>query len=172
MIGESGGAHMTMTTAQINDAVSRTLSGVVTMNGTSVTITAQAVEANGKNTTGITNFINAVPTTQGLNKEGVSFTNRIGGNRVTIGMAGSQAATPNTVAHELAHVGGAGDQHVGGTDVSGNTLPEKTNAPGWSGIMNNLGGSPANQQTLEEFLKAPTNTNTCSPGVHAGNGGC
>lgn len=170
IVGLSNGAHMGITTAQINQAVSQNLSGTVSVNGVSVTITAKAIEANGSNTTGHTNFLKVVPDTNGVTKSGRSETNRVGGDRVTIGATGSQRATPNTVAHEFGHVAGAGDQYKGGVDVNGNTLNQ--NAPSGSGIMKSLSNGPANQQTLNEIIHAPTNTNTCSPGVKAPNGGC
>jgi RHS repeat-associated protein len=170
IVGESGGAHMSMTTAQINEAVSRNLSGTVDVNGTPVTVVAKAVEANGSNTTGHTNFLNVVPDTNGVTKSGRAETNSVGGDRVTIGATGSQRATPTTVSHEFGHVAGAGDQYKGGVDVNGNRLPQ--DAPGSSGIMNSLSDGPANQQTLNEIIRAPTNTNTCSFGVKAAGGGC
>lgn len=161
---------MRMTTAQINEAVSRNLSGTVNINGTAVTVVAKAIEANGSNTTGHTNFINVIPDTKGVTKSGRSETNSVGGDRVTLGATGDQAASPNTASHEFGHLGGAGDQHIGGVDVSGHKLPEDT--PGGSGIMKSLSDGPANQQTLNEIIHAPTNTNTCSPGVKAAGGGC
>jgi RHS repeat-associated protein len=171
IVGLSNGARMPMTTAQINEAISRTFSGTANVNGTTVTITAQAIEANGSNTSGRTNFINVVPDTQGITRSGRSETNHVGGDRITIGATGAQRATPNTVAHELGgHAGGAGDQYATGVDAKGNTLEQ--DAPGASGIMKALNDGPANQQTLNEIINAPTNTNTCSPGVQAANGGC
>jgi RHS repeat-associated protein len=170
IIGESGGARLNMTSAQINAAVNQNFSGTVSMNGINVTVTARAVEANGSNTTGKTNFINVVQDTQGVTRTGRAETNEIGGDRVTIASTGLYQATASSIAHELGgHVGGAGDQYKKGIDVNGNELQQ--DAPGASGVMYNLNGG-ANQQTMLEILKAPTNTNSCAPGVTAANGSC
>ena len=170
IVGVNGGSHLPMTTASINASFKQNFSGKFVINGQTITVTAQAVEANGTNTTGRTNFLSVVPNTQGVTSSGRAETNAVGGDRVTISATGKYAATPSTVAHEFGHVSGAGDQYKGGVDVNGNVI--KQDNPSQSGIMNSLNGGQANQQTMQEILRAPTNTNTCSPGTHAGNGGC
>jgi RHS repeat-associated protein len=170
IVGVNGGSHLPMTTASINASFSQNFSGKVALNGQTITVTAQAVEANGTNTTGHTNFLSIVPDTQGVTASGRGETNKVGGDRVTVAATGKYAATPSTVAHEFGHVSGAGDQYKGGVDVNGNVIKQDDSSQ--SGIMNSLSGGQANQQTMQEILRAPTNTNTCSPGAHAGNGGC
>jgi RHS repeat-associated protein len=170
IVGVNGGSHLPMTTASINASFKQDFSGKVIINGKTITVTAQAVEANGTNTTGHTNFLSVVPDTQGVTQSGRGETNAIGGDRVTVAATGKYAATPSTIAHEFGHVSGAGDQYKGGVDASGNVIKQEDASQ--SGIMQSLNGGPANQQTMQEILRAPTNTNTCSPGTHAGNGGC
>jgi uncharacterized protein RhaS with RHS repeats len=82
-----------------------------------------------------------------------SHIDRIGGRTVEIA---PNAAGPATPGHEIGHGMGAGDQYVGGVDANGQTV---TVAPPGSAnsIMRDLGG-PANQQTLAEIVRAPTNT--------------
>lgn len=172
IIGETGGAHANMSSAQINAAISQRFSRTVEINGTAVAVTAQAVEVSGASSmaTGQTNFLEFVTDTQGVTRTGRAETNMIGGDHVKIASTGRYAATPDSVAHELAgHVGGPGDQYATGIDKNGNEL--KQDAPGASGVMYNLNG-PANDQTMREILTAPTNTNTCAPGVKAATGGC
>lgn len=170
IVGVNGGSHLPMTTANINATFKQDFSGKVVLNEQTITVTAQAIEANGKNTTGHTNFLSVVPDTQGVTQSGRAETNKVGGDRVTVAATGKYAATPSMVSHEFGHVSGAGDQYPGGVDANGNVI--KQSDPSQSGIMNSLNGGHANQQTLQEILRAPTNTNTCSPGTHAGNGGC
>jgi hypothetical protein len=117
------------------------------------------------------NTVTVLKDTKGVTSSGRSETDKIGGSQVTIGATGTEAATAATVAHELGgHTGGAGDQYKGGVDASGKTLP--ADVPGPANIMKDLTGAGANQQTLKEIVTAPTNTNTCSKGVSAANGGC
>lgn len=171
IVGLAYGTNMPVSASQINEAVSRNFSGTVNINGVAVTVTAQAIEANGFNTTGRTNFVLFVPDTQGITQSGRGETNRVGGERITLSSSGRYAATPNTVAHELGgHAGGAGDQYVGGVGADGNAIQREPE--GAAGIMKSLNGGPANQQTLNEIIRAPTNTNTCAPGVRSASGGC
>lgn len=170
IVGVNGGSHLPMTTASINASFKQDFSGKVVLNGQTITVIAQAVEANGTNTTGHTNFLSVVPDTQGVTQSGRAETNKIGGDRVTVAATGQYAATPSTVAHEFGHISGAGDQYKGGVDANGNVIKQDDSSQ--SGIMNSLNGGQANQQTMQEILRATTNTNTCSPGAHAGNGGC
>jgi RHS repeat-associated protein len=170
IVGVSDGAHLPISTSAINASFKQNFSGTVVLNGQTITVTAQAVEVNGTNSTGHTNFISVVPKNQEPDQSGRAVTNKVGGDRVTVSSTGQYAATPATVAHEFGHVSGAGDQYKGGIDVNGNPIKQSDSSQ--SGIMNSLSGGQANQQTMQEILRAPTNTNTCSPGVHAGNGGC
>ena len=170
IVGVNGGSHLPMTTASINATFKQDFSGKVVLNGQTITVTAQAIEANGTNTTGHTNFLSVVPDTQGVTQSGRAETNKVGGDRVTVAATGKYTATPATVTHEFGHVSGAGDQYPGGVDAQGNVIKQGDSSQ--SGIMNSLNGGQANQKTMQEILQAPTNTNTCSPGAHAGNGGC
>ncbi|RDS79797.1 RHS repeat-associated core domain-containing protein [Dyella psychrodurans] len=170
IVGVSGGAHLPITTSDINASFKQNFSGTVVLNGQTITVAAQAIEANGTNSAGHTNFVSVVPNTQGVTQSGRAETNKIGGDRVTVSATGEYAVTPATVSHEFGHVSGAGDQYKGGVDVNGNVIKQADSSQ--SGIMNSLDGGQASQQTMQEILRAPTNTNTCSPGTHAGNGGC
>ena len=170
IVGVGGGAHLPISTSAINASFKQSFSGTVVLNGQNITVTAQAVEVSGTNSTGHTNFVSVVPKTQGADQSGRAETNKVGGDRVTVSATGQYAVTPATVAHEFGHVSGAGDQYKGGVDVNGNII--KQSDASQSGIMNSLNGGQANQQTMQEILRAPSNTNTCSPGAHAGNGGC
>lgn len=158
LIGLSEGAHLTVTPEQINAAFAQNYSGTVDVNGTNVTMTAQAVMGKGPDPAGKVNFINVVKDTQGVTQSGRSETSAIGGNRITVGGKDSNpVATANTIAHELGHASGAGDQYKGGVDVGGNRI--NVESSGSSGIMKSLNGGPANQKTLGEILKESTNTN-------------
>jgi hypothetical protein len=143
----------------------------VNLNGTKVAVTAQATEIqpNGSPPGGKTNFISVIPDTRGVTRTGTAETNDIGGDHVTIGATGPNQATPNNISHEFGHLGGAGDQYATGVDVNGSKL--KQDAPGASGVMYLMNGG-ANDQSMREILHAPTNSNSCAPGVTAANGGC
>ncbi|MEP6633896.1 MAG: RHS repeat-associated core domain-containing protein, partial [Luteimonas sp.] len=93
------------TAATVNAQIAQDFSGAATVNGVNVTITAQGVyQATGG--PGV-NTVNVVPDTAGVTKSGRSETNAIGGNKVTVGDGGTQAATKETVSHELGgHAGG------------------------------------------------------------------
>lgn len=170
IIGHADGAHLNMTPAQINEAVQQRFSGSVSLNGSSVTISAHAVNVSGTKSSGVTTFVKVVPDTRGITRTGRAETNKVGGNYVTIASSGPYAATPDSIGHELGgHVSGAGDQYATGIDVNGNELQQ--DAPGASGVMYD-GRGGANNQSLREVLQSPSNTNTCAPGVKAANGGC
>ncbi len=163
------GVPLPFTAEQINAQVARDFSGVVNIDGVDVTVTAEAiqVDAAGPNI----NTINVVPDTAGVTPSGRSQTNRIGGNLITVGAGGEDAATVETVSHELGgHGGGAGDQYAGGVGANGQVLTE--DVPGSANVMKDLSGQPANSQSLGEIIRAPTNTNTCTRGVGAASGGC
>jgi hypothetical protein len=163
------GATPQFTPAQINSTVAQQFSGTTSVNGTNVTVTGQAVQVT--NSGPGVNTINVVPTTAGVTQSGRSQTNMIGGDQITVGATGPNAANPDVVSHELGgHAGGAGDQYAGGIDVNGQTL--SADVPGPANIMKDLSGAPANSQTLGEIIQAPTNTNTCAKGVAAASGGC
>ncbi len=166
-----GSATPQFTPAQINAQIARNFSGTVNVNGTAVTVTAQAVQVTSPKPGEPVNTITVVPTTEGVTRTGRSETNAIGGNQITVGATGSQAATPVTVSHELGgHAGGAGDQYAGGVDVNGHTL--QADVPGPNNIMHDLSGAGANQQTLGEVIGAKTNINQCAEGVSAASGAC
>lgn len=144
-------------------------SGTVNVGGTNVTVIAQDIQEQNAGL-GI-NTINVVQNTAGVTQSGRSETNAIGGNQITIGATGPDAATPEIVSHELGgHGGGAGDQYAGGLGANGVTL--SADVPGPANVMKDLSGQPANSQTLGEVISAPTNVNTCAQGVTAANGGC
>lgn len=170
VVGLAPGAHMPLSSAQINAAISKAFSGTVNINGQQVTISARAVEgAAGK--AGTTNFLKVVPDTAGVTKSGRSETNQIGGNVVTVASGGKYAVTPEVVAHELGgHSGGAGDQYLSGVAADGSVITSE--APGASGIMKVLDGSGANEQSLREIIQATSNVNTCAPDVNAASGRC
>jgi RHS repeat-associated protein len=163
-----GDAALRVTPNEINDAIGKAFSGTTSLNGLDVTVKAQAVLADGS--TQHSNVLNVVSDTNGVTRSGRSETNAIGGAQITVGASGPNVATAATIAHELGgHAGGAGDQYAGGIDVHGKTLDHDASSE--SNVMRDLSGQ-ANQQTLGEILKAPTNTNTCAPDVHGANGGC
>ncbi len=163
------GVPSPVTAAQINAQVAQDFSGTTSINGTNVTVTAQAVLVQQAGP-GI-NTINVVQDTAGVTQSGRAETNKIGGNQITIGATGPNAATAATVSHELGgHGGGAGDQYKGGLGANNVTLP--ADIPGPANVMKDLSGQPANSQTLREIINAPTNVNTCEKGVSAANGGC
>ena len=155
--------------AAINAQIAKDFSGSVSLNGKTIAVTAQAINVD-KAGPGV-NTINVVNDTAGVTPSGRSNTDAIGGSIVTIGATGAQAANERTVSHELGgHSGGAGDQYKGGIGADGKILGADVAGP--ANVMKDLSGQPANSQTLREILKAPTNTNTCSNGATAGNGGC
>lgn len=164
------GVTPSFTTTQINLQAPMTLSGVADYQGRMIVVkTVTVVDANGAGKSGV-NAITVIPTTAGVTRTGTSETNKIGGNQITLGAKGPEAATKYTALHEIAHAAGAGDQYKGGLAVDGTTLP--SDVPGADNIMKVLNGSGANNQTLNEIISAPTNTNTCAKGVSAPNGGC
>jgi RHS repeat-associated protein len=162
------GVSPSFTPAQLEAQVAKNYSGSVTVNGVNVTVKAQAVQvtAAGKGV----NTINVINDTAGVTKSGRSETNAIGGNKITLGATGVDAATPATGSHEVGHGLGAGDQYKGGLGANGSYLP--ADISGASNVMKDLSGTNANSQTLGEIIKAPTNVNTCSKGVSAASGGC
>ncbi|WP_082065057.1 RHS repeat-associated core domain-containing protein [Xanthomonas sp. MUS 060] len=162
------GVSPSFTPTQLEDQVAKNYSGTVTVNGVNVTVKAQAVQVTtpGKSI----NTINVVKDTAGVTKSGRSETNAIGGNKITLGATGVDAANQLTASHEIGHGLGAGDQYKGGIDINGKSLP--ADVPGRANIMKDLTGSNANSQTLGEIIKAPTNVNTCAKGISAASGGC
>ncbi|HEY4092658.1 MAG TPA: RHS repeat-associated core domain-containing protein [Luteibacter sp.] len=146
------------------------LSGLVDINGSIVRVTTHleyTPSLSGQK--GIAN-VNVVKDTNGVTKSGRSETDKIGGNNMTVGATGADAAVESTVAHEFGHIAGAGDQYKGGIDVSGNRL--SADVPGGPNIMKVLGDNKANDQTLKEIVNSNTNTNSCAAGIHAASGGC
>lgn len=163
------GVPSPVTAAQINAQVAQDFSGTTTINGTNVTVTGQAIQVQQAGP-GV-NTINVVQDTAGVTQSGRSETNKIGGNQITIGATGPNAATAATVSHELGgHGGGAGDQYKGGLGANNVTLP--ADIPGPANVMKDLSGQPANSQTLREIISARSNVNTCAQGVSAASGGC
>jgi hypothetical protein len=164
------GAKPAFTPQQVRQQVAKNFSGTVNINGTNVTVTAQAIPMSNPGDHAV-NTVTVVKDTQGVTASGRSETNKVGGDQITVGATGTERATATTMSHELGgHGGGAGDQYAGGVDANGNRL--STDVPGPANIMKDLSGAGANQQTLQEILKAPSNTNTCAKGVTAANGGC
>ena len=158
------------TPAAVNAQIAQDFSGAATINGTNVTITAQGVYVATPGARPV-NTVNVVPDTAGVTPTGTAVTNKIGGDQVTAGASGQQRATPLTMSHELGgHAGGAGDQYARGKGANGQTL--SADVPGPDNMMKNLTGQPANAQSRQEILQAPTNSNACARGVHAANGGC
>lgn len=94
-----------------------------------------------------------------------SHTDQIGGRNVELA---PNIRGPITVGHELGHVTGGGDQYVGGVDANGNVIKQApANSP--SSLMKDLGG-PANAQTLDEMIAAPTNKHLqCTTNVFESN---
>ncbi|WP_369976386.1 RHS repeat-associated core domain-containing protein [Xanthomonas bundabergensis] len=163
------GVTSPVSAAQINSRIAQDYSGTVNVNGINVTVTAQAIQE--QNAGSGINTVNVVQNTAGVTQSGRSETNSIGGNQITIGKTGQDAATSETVSHELGgHAGGAGDQYSGGVGANGVRLSADVAGP--ANVMKDLSGQPANSQTLSEIINAPTNVNTCAPGVTAANGGC
>lgn len=155
--------------AQFEAQVKSDFSGTVKINGANVAVTAQAVAASKSGP--LVNEVNVVKDTAGVTASGRSETNKIGGNQITLGATGTDAASAATASHEVGgHAGGAGDQYKGGLGANGRTLPADT--PGPSNVMKDLQGNPANQEALKEIITAPTNVNQCAKGITAGNGGC
>lgn len=123
----------------VNAQIAQDFSGTVSINGTRVTINAQGVyEA----TPGAhpLNTVNVIADTAGVTRTGTSETNSIGGDQVTVGATGAEAAFPRTMSHELGgHAGGAGDQFAGGIDVNGQVL--SADVPGPDNVMKSLNAS-------------------------------
>lgn len=165
----TGAPTSNFTAATVNAQIAQDFSGTVTVNGVNVTMTAQGVY---QATAGPgVNTVNVVPDTAGVTKSGRSETSAIGGNKVTVGAGGTQAATKETVSHELGgHAGGAGDQYSGGLGANGKYL--SADVPGPANVMKDLSGQAANAQSRGEIMNAKTNVNTCAKGVSAANGGC
>lgn len=135
---------------------------------------AHALESNRGGKLGAENTVKVVRDTQGVTRSGRAETSGpnggIGGNMITVGAEGKYAATPATFAHELGgHAGGAEDLYKGGLGSDG--LERSQDAQDASGIMYDANGG-ASEATMRQILNAPTNSNICSPGVHAANGGC
>ena len=158
------------TTATANAQIAQDFSGTTTVNDINVTVSAQGVYEATQGALPL-NTVNVVPDTAGVTVSGRSETNAIGGDQVTVGAGGVNAASVATVSHEIGHTGGAGDQYAGGLGANGQTL--SADVPGSANVMKDLSGQPANSQTLGEIVNAPTNTNACAQGVSGvANGGC
>jgi RHS repeat-associated protein len=165
------GEALPFTTTELNAQFASHFSGTVEVNGRTVTVSAQAVQVPASTTARPANTVNVVHDTNGVTPSGRSQTNAIGGNVVTLGATGPEAASSQTGSHEFGHAAGAGDQYRGGLGANGQTLTQ--NVPGPANIMRELGPAGANQQTLREILTAPTNSNACAQGVSgAANGAC
>ena len=152
------------TDAGIQSQVSRDFSGSFDYEGTTVTVSAQAIAAAAPGS-GI-NTITVYPSTEGVTPSGRADTNAIGGNQIRVGSTDSAV----TVSHELGHAGGAGDQYKGGVGSAGETVSKDSSSG--SNRMQDLGPGGANNQTIREIIKAPTNVNSCAEGVSAANGRC
>ena len=145
-------------------------SGLVNVGGKIVNITTKVeYVANAAGQPGVTT-LNVVPDTATVTKSGRSETNRVGGDQVTLGAGGVDAASVVTAEHELGHVAGAGDQYKGGIDVNGGTLP--ADVAGSANVMKTLLSNQANDQSLREIIQSSSNKNSCAAGVHASSGGC
>ncbi|KAF1003616.1 MAG: tRNA(Glu)-specific nuclease WapA [Luteibacter sp.] len=164
------GPSLPFNTNDTNLQASRSLSGLVNINGKIVFLTTNAIFVPGSSNQSGTNHVTVVPDTNGVTKSGRAETNKIGGNQVTVGVNGPDRANVYTISHEFGHVAGAGDQYQGGLGVNGKTL--SADVPGDPNIMKMLSKDGANEQTLREMIESKSNKNTCSPGVHAANGAC
>jgi len=154
----------------VNAQIAQDFSGTATINGTTVTITAQGVYVQNPGSQPV-NTVNVVADTAGVTASGRSEINAIGGDKITVGAGGKDAASARTMSHELGgHAGGAGDQYKGGVGANGKVL--SADVPGPSNVMKDLQGNPSNEQTRREIINAPTNVNSCAKGVSAANGGC
>lgn len=145
-------------------------SGLVNVGGKIINLTTKVeYVANAAGQAGVTT-VNVVPDTATVTKSGRSETNRVGGDQVTLGAGGTNAASTVTAEHELGHVAGAGDQYKGGIDVNGATLP--ADVAGSANVMKSLTSNQANDQSLREIIQSSANKNSCAAGVHASSGGC
>ena len=163
------GSTPSFTAAQLNARIALDFSGRATINGTNVTMIARAIQVASPGP-GV-NTVNVVPDTAGVTRTGRAEINGIGGNQITLGAGGVDAANVKTASHELGgHGGGAGDQYKDGVAANGTILT--ADVPGRANIMKDLSGHTSNTQTRTEIIKAPTNRNSCAAGVAAANGGC
>lgn len=164
------GRGLPFSSTTLNLTAANRLSGLVNIGGRVVSVTTKVVYVSSAAGQSGVNTVNVVTDTNGVTKSGRSETNAVGGNSVTIGATGVDKATEETLSHEFGHVAGAGDQYLGGIDVSGNKL--SADVPGPANLMKVLNQSSANDQTLKEIMEAKTNTNTCLKGVSAPTGKC
>lgn len=156
---DSSQAQLVTSTSNIEARFAKQFSGSVDINGVTVQVTATAVHDPNAET-----VLKVIPTTQGVTRSEREETNRIGGDVVTL----NPTSGANVVSHEFGHVAGAGDQYVGGIGADGQ--PVTSPGPG-NNEMQDYGG-PANSQTLNEIINAPSNTNICPISVDAASGAC
>ncbi len=150
----------------VANAIAAGFSGSTVVDGTRVNVTAHGVYVAPGNVSSYPGVVNTVRMTDSvaslcpkcLPRGGVQ--DGIGGNDVVM----PASAIDLTLAHDLGHSAGAGDQYPGGIDARGRTVPGFMSAVP-DNLMKDLTGAPANGQTLREILAAPTNTVTCAAGV-------
>ena len=90
------GEKTNFTPNEVNAQIAKDFSGSAIINNVNVSVTAQGIYesiAESKNL----NTVSVVADTEGVTQSGRSEINKIGGNAVTIGAAGAQAATTRTV---------------------------------------------------------------------------
>jgi hypothetical protein len=141
--------------------VAKDFSGTFNVNGSNVSITAQAVAVSG---TRNTNIMTVHSTTVGVTQSGRAETNSVGGNKITMGANDSVLVG----SHELGHAAGAADQYAGGAGADGQAL--SADVPGAPNVMRDLGGG-ANNQTAGEIINASSNTNSTSNSDNGMSGG-
>jgi RHS repeat-associated protein len=159
------------TTNQVSRDIASAFSGQTTIDGQTVTITAEAVYVPLADSAGVEdlNTITIFP-------PGELPAQADSGGRpyVADGMGGSQVHASVTegspqMKHELGgHTSGAGDQYVPGRAADGSVV--RVPGPGNNPMQDYRGH--ANDQTLREIIRAPTNINRCAAGVTAANQAC
>jgi hypothetical protein len=161
---QTAGGTLVSPTGIANEIASG-FSGSTVIDGATVNVTAQGVYVAPSDVASYPGVVNTVTVTDNVAAACPACSPRggvqdgIGGNDVIM----PATAVDITVAHDLGHSAGAGDQYAGGVTVGNSRLP--FDVPGPNNLMKDLTGAPANSQTLREILVAPTNTVTCAPGT-------
>ncbi len=151
--------------SELRSRVAEAYSGKFNVGGHDVEITARAELRNSgdANTLHFYPNVSQAPGADGLDRE---YSDTVGGKNSYLKLASGA----NAAAHELAHLGGAGDQYAGGRDAQNKEV--SVGVPGPPNIMRDNGATKANNQTMTELLKGVGNTVTCARGVTAPVGKC